>query len=220
MKAVLIFVVSLIFIAACSTKNEPAKRQAVNNLSPTPKIEKAVYESNLNEKASQFEPVPPSTFDRFYRVFGDDITISKHHISLSKKQITSIKQKSDLANLSDAVLKDIYADLVSGEIHPLFIFRKNGEAKEKQIAVVNEVSVDNLEIQIIYSSKDNQPFIKEIRSEFLPEEFLDQFAEKDKTSKIKLGEDISAKPLNADQAKKLTDAIRADFWTMQTIYGS
>lgn len=220
MKAVLILFVSLIFTAACSTENEPAKHQAVNDFSPTPKIEKTVYESDLNENASHFEPVPPATFDRFYRVFGEDIAISKHHISLSKKQVASIKRKSDLANLSDAVLKNIYADLVSGEIHPLFIFRKTENDKEKQIAVVNEVSVDNLEIQIIYSSKDNQPFIKEIRSEFLPEEFLDQFAEKDKNSKIKLGEDISIKQLNEDQARKLTDAIRADFWTMQTIYGS
>ena len=73
---------------------------------------------------------------------------------------------------------------------------------------------------VVYESRNNQPYIKEVRAEGIAPAFLDQFKGKGADDKFQIGQDLKAQGVDEATAKAVATAIHVDIATMRTIYGS
>lgn len=214
----LLILITFLFLAvSCSN---PAKEHLLSNVPEQSNVKpvepKKIYKSNFNTKNNDFEPVPRSALIEFEPIFGKDIYLLHTHLFLSDKEKAKIRLKADIKNLTDLELKELSPELADGESSVVFVFRG-----KEQLALVQTLrNNSDGEVLIIYSTRDNEPIIKEVRSKNFPAEFLTQFAEKGKNDQIKLDEDISNRELDENRARKLVDAIRINFWIIQTSYGT
>ena len=92
----------------------------------------------------------------------------------------------------------------------------------KQVGAASLVNANGHEVVVVYASEKGSPVIKEVHGESggVPHTFLDQFKGKGHDSKLRLGQDIKAQGVDEATARALTDAIRLDVVTMQTLYGA
>lgn len=135
-------------------------------------------------------------------------SITKQHKDLTAAQIASVEKQSGL-KLGDK------------DHHSYLAFANEGGAR-KQIGAATLVKANGHEVVIVYTSEKGSPIVKEVHGESggVSHAFLDQFKGKGHDDKLRLGQDIKAQGWDEAMARALTDAIRLDVVTMQTLYGA
>jgi hypothetical protein len=151
---------------------------------------------------------------------SDDIPAAVHAALPNAQSIT--KQHKDLTDAQAASIeKQSGLKLDDKDHHSYLAFANEGGAR-KQVGAASLVKADGHEVVVVYASENGSPMIKEVHGESggVPHTFLDQFKGKGHDSKLRLGQDIKAQGVDEATARALTDAIRLDVVTMQTLYGA
>ena len=140
--------------------------------------------------------------------FPNAQSITQRHKDLTAAQVASVEKQSGVK-------------LADKDHHSYLAFATSGGAR-KQIGAATVVKAAGHEVVIVYVSEKGSPMIKEAHGESggVTHAFLDQFKGKGHDSKLRLGQDIKAQGMNEAMARALTDAIRLDVVTMQTLYGA
>lgn len=135
-------------------------------------------------------------------------SFTKQHKDLTTAQIASVEKQSGLK-------------LEDKDHHSYLAFATEGGAR-KQIGAATLVKASGHEVAVVYTSEKGSPMVKEVHGESggVSHAFLDQFKGKGHDDKLRLGQDIKAQGLDEATARALTDAIRLDVVTMQTLYGA
>lgn len=154
--------------------------------------------------ASKSDDIPPAV----HAALPNAQSITKQHKDLTDAQAASVEKQSGL-KLDDK------------DHHSYLAFASEGGAR-KQVGAASLVKANGHEVVVVYASENGSPKIKEVHGESsrVPHTFLDQFKEKGHDNKLRLGQDIKAQGVDEATARALTDAIRLDVVTMQTLYGS
>lgn len=182
--------------AACST-NKEAGSESTAPAAASPAATAAAAANKSNEIPAAVRAALPNAQ-----------SISKQHKDLTDKQVASVEKQSGL-KLDDK------------DHHSYLAFANEGGAR-KQIGAASLVNANGHEVVIVYASENGSPVIKEVHGESggVPHIFLDQFKGKGHDNKLRLGQDIKAQSVDEATARALTDAIRLDVVTMQTLYGA
>ncbi|MEP7270890.1 MAG: hypothetical protein ABI882_05270 [Acidobacteriota bacterium] len=157
-----------------------------------------------NVAASKSDDIPAAV----HAALPNAQSITKQHKDLTDAQAASIEKQSGL-KLDDK------------DHHSYLSFANEGGAR-KQVGAASLVKANGHEVVVVYASENGSPMIKEVHGESggVPHTFLDQFKGKGHDSKLRLGQDIKAQGVDEATARALTDAIRLDVVTMQTLYGA
>ena len=189
------------FGAACSSGNETA--------SSTPAAATATAAPATGAPApaggaSQKDDIPAAV----HAALPNAQSITKQHKDLSDAQAASIEKRSGM-KLDD---KD----------HHSYLAFANESGARKQVGAASLVKAGEREVVIVYASENGSPVIKEVHGEGggVPHAFLDQFKGKGHDNPLRLGQDIKAQGVDEALARAVTDAIRLDVVTMQTLYGA
>jgi hypothetical protein len=194
-KLVILVLASLIaaFAAACSTSentNTPANTAPVNAAPP-----------RTAPKSAIGEDVPADV----RAAFPDAQSITKQHKDISSAQIAAI-EKSAGSKVPDT------------DHHSYVAYSTSGGAR-KQIGAATVVEAGDKKMVVVYESRINQPYIKEVRAEGFAPAFLDQFKDKGADDKFQLGQDLKAQGVADTTAKAIGTSIHIDILTMRTLYG-
>lgn len=140
--------------------------------------------------------------------FPNAQSITKQYKNLTDAQAASIEKHSGM-KLDDK------------NHHSYLAFATEGETR-KQIGAAAVVKTEGRELVIVYGSEKGSPVINEVHGESggIPHAFLDQFKGKGHDNKLRLGQDIKAQGVEEALARAVSDAIRLDVVTMQTLYGA
>lgn len=181
--------------AACSTNKEAASESTGSASAPA---------SPATVVASKSDDIPAAV----HAALPNAQSITKQHKDLTDAQAASIEKQSGL-KLDDK------------DHHSYLAFANEGGAR-KQVGAASLVKANGHEVVVVYASENGSPMIKEVHGESggVPHTFLDQFKGKGHDSKLRLGQDIKAQGVDEATARALTDAIRLDVVTMQTLYGA
>lgn len=135
-------------------------------------------------------------------------SITAQHKDITAAQVAGIEKRSG-------------GKLADKDHHSYLAFATSGGAR-KQIGAATVVKANGREVVVVYASENGSPVIKEVHGESggVPHAFLDQFKGKGHDNKLRLGQDIKAQGVDEATARALTDAIRLDVATMQTLYGA
>lgn len=162
-------------------------------------------------------PANPTAANRAAPAKADDIPASVK-AALPAAQTFSALHKE----LTDAQIASIEKDTggkLSEKDHHSYPGFSTVDGAKTQIGSVSIVKAAGKEIIVVYENKEGSPSIKEIKVEGVPAGFLSQFAGKGHDNALLLGADIKANGAKDDMAKAITDAVRIDLLTMQTLYG-
>jgi len=181
--------------AACSTNREAGSEITASAASPTGAVAAG---------QSKGEEIPAAV----RAVFPKAQSVTKQHKDLTNAQAASIEKQAGMK-------------LEDKDHHSYLAFANEGAAR-RQVGAASLVNAGGREIVIVYASEKGSPVIKEAHGESggLPHAFLDQFKGKGHDSKLRLGQDIKAQGVDEAVARAVTDAIRLDVVTMQTLYGA
>lgn len=163
----------------------------------------ATTTNGASPAAKTDEEVPASV----KAAFPDAQSFTKQHKDLTKEQIASIETDSGVK-------------VPDTDHHSYLAFSTAGGGARKQVGAATVVKAGAKNVVIVYDSKDGSPVIKEIRTDGVPAPFLAQFVGKGHDNSLLLGEDIKANGAKEDEAKTITEAVRVDVLTMQTLYGA
>ena len=187
------------FAAACSSSNETS-----NTTTPTTATNSApantTAESNTTKGAAS-EEAPANV----RAAFPDAQSIAKQHKDLSAAQIAAI-EKTAGSKVPDT------------DHHSYVAYSTSGGAR-KQIGAATVVEAGGKKMVVIFESRNNQPYIKEVRAEGIAQAFLDQFKGKSAEDKFQIGQDLKAQGVDDATAKAAATAIHVDIVTMRTLYG-
>jgi outer membrane murein-binding lipoprotein Lpp len=183
-------ILTVLIFSSCSSNLEEKENQISGNV-----------QKETNQQETQKEEIP----EAIKKVFPEAQSFVKRRNELSQQQFESIE-------------KDTGTKLSSREHYSYLAFTTK-DGKRVQLGAATLINISGKDLIIVYESKDGMPTIKQIRFEGLPEKFLAQFVGKNHDSKIKFGEDIKANGVSEEQAKTLTQAVRADVLIMEAIYG-
>lgn len=175
-----------------TTANRPATNMAVvtNSGAANTTAEKPGEETPASVKAA----------------FPDANSFTKSHKDMTPEQIASIEKETN-------------AKVPDTDHHSYLAFSTTGGAR-KQVGAATVVEADGKEMVVVYDNKEGRPFVKEIRADGVPAEFLTQFAGKDHDAKFQIGADLKANGVDDKLAKAIAEAVRVDAMTMQTLYGA
>ena len=180
-------------VACSSGGNETATAPATTSASPA---------ATTSAEAPKADEVPTAV----KAIFPNAQSFTKQHKDLTTEQIASLEKMSG-QKLDDK------------DFHSFAAFSTAGGAR-KQVGVATLVKGGGMDMLIAYGNVKGQPVINEVKSEGMPAPFLAQFKGKGHDNKLKLGEDIKALGADEAMARSMTDAIRLNAMTMQTLYGS
>lgn len=183
-----------LFATACSTSettNTTANTAPGNTAPPT-----------TAPKSASGEDVPANV----RAAFPDAQSITKQHKDISSAQIAAI-EKTTGSKVPDT------------DHHSYVAYSTSGGAR-KQIGAATVVEAGGKKMVVVYESRNNQPYIKEVRAEDLAPAFLDQFKGKGVDDKFQLGQDLKAQGVADATAKAIATSIHIDVVTMRTLYGS
>lgn len=187
--------------AACSgggtdTATTNANRPATNTNTAT-----APNTNNANAtKAADETPASVKA------AFPDAQSFTTQHKDLTKAQIAEIENNSG-GKITDA------------DHHSYLAFSTAGGAR-KQIGAATVVKVNGKDVVVVYENKGGSPFIKEVRADGVPAQFLAQFAGKGHDDVVTFDEKIKPNGVDAATAEAMIAAIGADALAMQTLYGA
>ena len=183
-----------IFATACSTSentNTTANTAPANTAPPT-----------TAPKSPGGEETPASV----RAAFPDAQSFTKEHKEMSAATIASI-EKTAGSKVPDT------------DHHSYVAYSTSGGAR-KQIGAATVVEAGGQKMVVVYESRNNQPYIKEVRAEGLAPAFLDQFKGKGADDKFQIGQDLKAQGVADATAKAIATSIHIDLVTMRTLYGS
>ena len=153
-------------------------------------------------KSPSGEEAPPNV----RAAFPDAQSFTKEHKDLSAATIASI-EKTAGSKVPDT------------DHHSYVAYSSSGGAR-KQIGAATVVEAGGQKMVVVYESRNNQPYIKEVRAEGLAPAFLDQFKGKGADDKFQIGQDLKAQGVADATAKAIATSIHIDLVTMRTLYGS
>lgn len=135
-------------------------------------------------------------------------SITPQHKDLTDAQAASIEKESGMK--------------VDGKEHNSYLAFTSEGGTRKQIGVATVVKAQGRVIVIVYGSEKGSVVISDAHGESggVPHAFLDQFKGKRHEDKLRLGQDIKPQGVDEALARAITDAIRLDVVTMQTLYGA
>ncbi len=139
-------------------------------------------------------------------VFPEAQSITKQHKDLTPEQIALIE-------------KETKTKVTDTDHHSYLAFSTNGGAR-KQIGAATVIEADGKQMIVVYESRNGLPTIKEVRADGVAQTFLDQFKGKGHDDKFQIGQDLKAQGVGQATATAVSDAVRRDSVTMQTLYGS
>lgn len=151
---------------------------------------------------------------------ADDIPAAVHAAFPNAQSIT--KQHKDLTTAQAArIEKQSGVKLDDKDHHSYLAFATEGGTR-RQIGAAAVVKAEGRELVIVYGNEKGSPVINEVHGESggIPHAFLDQFKGKGHDNKLRLGQDIKAQGVEEALARAVSDAIRLDVVTMQTLYGA
>ena len=194
---ILSFIIGL--AAACSSGSNTATTTTANQSNAN----QAKPTNAANNATTKTEEETPASVKA---AFPEAQTFTKQHKDLTKEQIADIE-------------KDTGAKIPDTDHHSYLAFSTTGGSR-KQIGAATIVKAGGKDIVIVYDSKDGNPVIKEVRADGVSADFLKQFAGKGHDDKFQVGADLKANGVDDATAKAISEAIRVDAMTMQTLYGA
>ncbi len=186
-----------ILSAACSSETNTVTNTTTSNQTKTDSTT-AKNEAVKNEK----DEIPAAVKS----AFPDATSISKQHKTIPKDAVAEIEKETG-AKISDV------------DHHSYLAFSTTGGVR-KQIGAATVVKAAGKELVIVYENKDGMPFIKEIRADGIPADFLKQFVGKGHDDKFQIGVDLKASGIDEVTAKMIAQAVRIDALAMQALYGA
>lgn len=192
------------FATACSSGNNASSASSPNAASATTASASPAAASAAKDGSAKADDIPAAV----RAALPNAQSITKQHKDLTDTQVSGIEKRSGL-KLDDK------------DHHSYLAFATEGGVR-KQIGAVTVVKAQSHEVAIVYDSQEGSPVIKAVHGESsgIPHTFLDQFKGKGHDNKLRLGQDIKAQGVDETTARALTDAIRLDVVTMQTLYGA
>ena len=190
--------------AACSSGNNAPSASSPDAASATTASASPAATSAANSNSAKADDIPAAV----HAAFPNAQSITKQHKDLTDAQATSIEKQSGV-KLDDK------------DHHSYLAFATEGGTR-RQIGAAAVVKAEGRELVIVYGSEKGSPVINEIHGESggIPHIFLDQFKGKGHDNKLRLGQDIKAQGVEEALARAVSDAIRLDMVTMQTLYGA
>lgn len=203
----LIYFTAIIWLAgaaACSSGNTAPSASSPDAASATTASAAPAAASTAKGDSAKADDIPAAV----RAAFPNAQSITKQHKDLTAAQAASIEKQSGV-KLDDK------------DHHSYLAFATEGGTR-KQIGAAAVVKAEGRELVIVYGSEKGSPVINEVHGESggVPHAFLDQFKGKGHDSKLRLGQDIKAQGVGEALARAVSDAIRLDVVTMQTLYGA
>lgn len=186
-----------LFAAACSSADDTTANRANN-----PPVTTAGNSAPGAAKKAANDDIPAPV----HAAFPDAQSITKQHKDLSSEQITTIQKET--------------GSKVPDTDHHSYLAFSNSSGTRQQIGAATVVKAGGKEMVIVYENRGGKPYIKEVRTEGVPQAFLDQFKGKGHDEKFQIGQDLKAQGLDDATAKAAAEAVRVDIMTMQTLYGA
>lgn len=184
--------------AGCSSGTSPNNATAAGNTR---------LGANTNAPATNAPPpAKDETPAQVKSAFPDAQSFTTQHKDIPQNAIADIE-------------KDTGGKIPDTDHHSYLAFSTAGGTR-KQIGAATIVKAGGKDIVIIYENKGGSPYVKEVRAEGVPAEFLAQFAGKGHDDKFSVGADIKASGVDDATAKAVALAVRIDAITMQTLYGA
>ena len=183
-----------LFAAACSTSettNTTANTAPANTAPPT-----------TVPKSPSGEDAPANV----RAAFPDAQSFTREHKEMSAATIASIEKTA--------------GSKVADTDHHSYVAYSTSGGGRKQIGAATIVEAAGNKMAVVYESRNNQPYIKEVRAEGLAPAFLDQFKGKGADDKFQIGQDLKAQGVADATAKAIANAIHVDVVTMRTLFGS
>lgn len=180
--------------SACATE----KREVKSNANARGAVPNAVVKANVAVN----DEVPAAV----RAALADAQTVAVEKKELSTSQLAEVEREAGTK--------------VQNATHTTYFgYASNGGAR-RQVGAATLLDVDGKQVIIIYESRNGLPYIKEVRAEGLPSEFLAQFRGKGHDDPLQLGRDVQARGLDQPTARAIVDAVRLDTRVMQTLYGA
>lgn len=190
--------------AACSSGNPAPPASSPDAASATTASASPAAASAAQGDSAKADDIPATV----RAALPNAQSFTKQHKDLTAAQVASVEKQSGVK-------------LADKDHHSYLAFATEGGAR-KQLGAATMVTGHGHEVVVVYASENGSPMIKEVHGESggIPHAFLDQFKGKGHDSKLRLGQDIKAQGVDEAAARALTDAIRLDVVTMQTLYGA
>ena len=188
------------FAAACSSSSETSNTTTPTTASNSAPANTTSAPGNTT-KSTTGEEAPPNV----RAAFPEAQSFAKEHKEMSAAQIAAI-EKTAGSKVPDT------------DHHSYVAYSTSGGAR-KQIGAATVVEAGAKKMVVVYESRNNQPYIKEVRAEGLAPAFLDQFKGKSAEDKFQIGQDLKAQGTDEASAKAVATAIHVDVVTMRAIYG-
>jgi hypothetical protein len=190
--------------AACSSGNTAPSTSSHDAASATTASATPAAASAANSDSAKPDDIPAA----IRAAFPNSQSITKQHKDLTDAQAASIEKQAGV-KLDDK------------DHHSYLAFATEGGTR-KQIGAAAVVKAEGRELVIVYGSEKGSPVINEVHGESggIPHAFLDQFKGKGHDNKLRVGQDIKAQGVGETLARAVTDTIRLDVVTMQTLYGA
>jgi hypothetical protein len=190
--------------AACSSDNHASSASSHEAASATTASASPAAASTASSEGAKTDDIPAAV----RAAFPNAQSITKQHKDLTTAQAASIEKQSGV-KLDDK------------DHHSYLAFATEGGTR-KQIGAAAVVKAEGRELVIVYVSEKGSPVINAVHGESggIPHAFLDQFKGKGHDNKLRLGQDIKTQGVDEMTARAVTDAIRLDVITMQTLYGA
>ena len=203
--AYFITIIGLAALAAACSSGNPAPSAASTDAAPaTTPSTSPVTASAAKDGNAKADDIPAAV----RAAFPNAQSITKRHKDLTAAQVAHVEKQSGVK-------------LADKDHHSYLAFASEGGGR-KQLGAATLVTAHGHEVVVVYVSENGSPMIKEVHGESggIPHAFLDQFKGKGHDNKLRLGQDIKAQGVDEATARALTDAIRLDVVTMQTLYGA
>lgn len=183
--------------AGCSSGTSPNNATTAGNTRPA---------GNTNAPATNAVPAKDETPAQIKAAFPGAQNFTTQHKDIPQNAMADIE-------------KDTGGKVPDTDHHSYLAFSTEGGTR-KQIGAATIVKAGGKDIVIVYENKGGSPYIKEVRAEGVPAEFLAQFAGKGHDDKFSVGADIKGSGVDDATAKAIALAVRIDAITMQTLYGA
>lgn len=149
---------------------------------------------------------------------GGDETPAAVKAAFPSAQSFTVQHKDISPSAQTQIEKDAGIGIPDKDHHSYLAFSTAGGTR-KQVGAATVVKAGGKDVVVIYENKDGMPTIKEVRAEGVPAAFLQQFAGKGHDNELVVGSDIKTSGADETIARAITEAVRVDAMTMQTLYG-
>lgn len=201
-KSVEIIVLGLLayalLLGACATE----KRESTSNANGRVATSNSAANANVAAMGETSSEVPAVV--RAALADAQTVTVEKKELSAS--QLAEVEREAGTK--------------VQNATHTTYFGYASSGGARRQVGAATLLTVDGRELVIVYESRNGLPYIKEVRAEGLPSEFLAQFRGKRHDDPLQLGRDVQTRGLDQQLARAIVEAIRLDTRVMQALYGA